>query len=600
MAEEMADNPLRIRFGLLDEDFNHSRPATNHAMVQELARSAALRSPDCIAAFHAVDRQHFWVSGGGASSELVYADMPLRTERERLHLSAPHIYAKALESLMPLQAGMSFLNVGSGTGYFNSIVGELIGTQATNHGIDIWPETVAHAKGRCRLRGTHNIEFTVGNVYQLDVNHTMRYDRIYLGACANSRSKYLYRLLEVGGVLIGPFQAGHTQQLRRVVRHTETQFNVEVLGSVQFACLVEPPKTMPPPDLVSTLATPAETALGASPGTVSAISRRESTGSVAGAGSITDADGNSQSMGLPGVPFTYSLYEWPWTPERCWLYPVAYKRIVSMSLRCRPRNHTTPCLPTEIWVRHIFPWCPRWWFELPRPATPLIGPQCSPLGARAASSPTVCPSASPAVPLLTALPPAFCKSGGSDGENDTDLSDDGGSTRAPSSGLSSAQTTPESGPSAPPSGVEADETEIGTSAEEDSALDLDDVLFEVFSNGQRHAIGADGDPDDMEQNEPFRLVVPLHVLQLLAADNRHRRMREALENYPGGDEGDEDEDEVESEDDDDMLMEQDYEDDDNMDADMAVVSEDATQSPTATNLAEADIPVEVEMETEVG
>ena len=55
---------------------------------------------------------------------------------------------------------------------------------------------------------------------------TSGYDRIYIGACANSRSKYLYRrlssvftlvcpslnlkhgrLLEVGGVLIGPFQA---------------------------------------------------------------------------------------------------------------------------------------------------------------------------------------------------------------------------------------------------------------------------------------------------------------------------------------------------------------------------------------------------------
>mmetsp|Transcript_908 Transcript_908/g.880 ORF Transcript_908/g.880 Transcript_908/m.880 type:complete len:600 (-) Transcript_908:113-1912(-) len=599
MAVEMADNPLRILFGgnPHDEEFNHS-PATNHAMVQELARSAALRSPDCIAAFHAADRRHFWLSGGGGSPELVYADMPLRTGR--LHLSAPHIYAKALESLMPLQAGMSFLNVGSGTGYFNSIVGELIGNQATNHGIDIWPETVAHARERCRLRGTRNIEFTVGNVYQLDVNHTMRYDRIYLGACANSRSKYLYRLLEVGGVLIGPFQAGHTQQLRRVVRHTETQFNVEVLGSVQFACLVEPAPTLPPPEPVSTIAMPTEVAIRATHMAVP-ISRRVSVGSVVGAGSTTDADGSSQSMGLPDVPFNFALSERPWTPERCWLYPVAYKRVVSMSLRCRPRNHTTPCLPTEIWVRHIFPWCPRWWFEPPRPATPLIGPQSSPLGARAALSPTVGPSPSPGVPLLMALPPC-CKSGGSDAENDTDLSDDGGSTRAPSSGQSSAQTTPESGPSAPPSGVEADETEIGVSTEEASALDLDDVLFEVFSNGQRHAIGADGDPDDMEPDEPFRLVVPLHVLQLLAADNRHRRMREAAENYPGGDEGDEDEEEAESEDEDDeMLMEQDYEDEDNADAEMTIASEDVARTPTATDPAEADLTsAEAAMETEVG
>lgn len=215
--------------------------ASNAAMVDLLARSGALRSPGCVAAFKAVDRRHFWTTGSG---DLAYADMPLRAGR--LHISAPHIYAKALESLMPLEPGMSFLNVGSGTGYFNSVVAELTGAMSTNHGIDICEETVQHAAHRCGMVEKVHIEFTTGNVYQLDVNATMRYDRIYLGACANSRSKYLYRLLEVGGLLIGPFQSGHSQQLRRVVRRTETQFNVEVLGSVQFASLIEPAPLAPP------------------------------------------------------------------------------------------------------------------------------------------------------------------------------------------------------------------------------------------------------------------------------------------------------------------------------------------------------------------
>lgn len=588
----MAENPSMRIFFEPDEEFNPSH-ATNQAMVQELARSAALRSPECIAAFNAADRRHFWITGGGSSPELVYADMPLRTGR--LHLSAPHIYAKALESLMPLRPGMSFLNVGSGTGYFNSIVGELIGNQATNHGIDIWPETVAHARERCRLRGTHNLEFTVGNVYQLDVNHTMRYDRIYLGACANSRSKYLYRLLEVGGILIGPFQAGHTQQLRRVIRHTETQFNVEILGSVQFACLIEPTPTTP------TTPTPEQvTAQALATGAVvtpdhraSSMNRRVSVGSVASAaGSTVDADGSTQSVGLPDVPFTFSLCERPWTPERCWLYPAVYKRVVSMSLRCRPRNHTTPCLPTEIWVNNIFPWCPRWWFEPPRPATPLIGPQASPLGARPSLSPVAGLAASPAVPTLTALPPS-CKSGGSDGENE-DLSDDGGSTHAPSSGVSSVQTTPESGPSAPPTRIEADEMAIAQG--EASPLDLDDVLFEVFSNGQRHAIGAGGDPDDVEPDEPLRLVVPFQVLQLLAQDNRHRRWREAVEHHSAGDQEEEEEEDSDDEDDE-MLMEQDYDDEGNTDAVMEDVAppEPTMAAPEESEVMEVDVPMATEV-----
>merc|ERR1719284_1365906 len=141
---------------------------------------------------------------------------------------------------------MSFLNVGSGTGYFSSVVAELCGPDAVSDGIDIWPETVAHARECCHQLGKDHITFTEGNVYQLDVEQGMRYDRIYLGACASAKSKYLYRLLEVGGILIGPFQAGHMQQLRRVVRRTEAHFSVQVLNSVQFTSLVEPSPVPPP------------------------------------------------------------------------------------------------------------------------------------------------------------------------------------------------------------------------------------------------------------------------------------------------------------------------------------------------------------------
>jgi len=455
-------------------------PVSNAAMVDELVHSGSLRSQECIAAFQAVDRQHFWPAESG---ELAYADMPLRSGR--LHLSAPHIYAKALESLMPLTPGMSFLNVGSGTGYFNSIISELIGELATNHGIDIWSDTVNHAMQRCRSLGKTNIEFTLGNAYQLNINQTMRYDRIYLGACANSRSKYLYRLLEVGGILIGPFQVGHTQQLRRVVRQTETLFNVEVLGSVQFASLVEPPPSSPRPPQPGL----PEPSRGHSGATTPRFT----------------AEDNSQTVGLPGVPFTFSLCERPWTPERCWMYPASYRRTVAMGLLCRARDQSLPCLPTEIWVKHIFPWCPKWWFEASRVALPMAT--------------------------------SHKKGKGHDGE-DAEQSDgaastrasDAASTRASSSAIPSAQSTPETGPSQPPADIEVDEGAMEAAEEpsSDPPLELGDVCFEIFGNGQRHAIGAEDDPDDMEPDEGL---VPLRVLQLLAVnaersqDARRRRRR---------------------------------------------------------------------------
>lgn len=544
-ALEMADNPLRLLFPFnpIDEDSDLS-PSSNAAMVEELVRNQALRSQECTTAFQAVDRRHYWLTGGG-SPELAYADMPLRTGR--LHLSAPHIYAKALESLMPLKPGMSFLNVGSGTGYFNSIVGELTGSMATNHGVEIWETNVSHARERCASAGKANIEFKVGNVYQLDVNSTIRYDRIYLGACANSRSKYLYRLLEVGGILIGPFQAGHIQQLRRVVRQTETQFNVEVLGSVQFACLIEPipsPKGSP--------RSPASPTQGA-------VKRRTSFSSEAG------GDG-MQLVGLPDVPFTFALREQPWTPERSWLFPPSYKRAVGMSLRCKPRCLNSVCLPPEIWVKHIFPWCPKWWFETPRASlSPQSAPQSAPQSPLSCCSPSPVggPMAAPASVEPEVLP-ASCHAklgGSSDADNDVDLSDDGSSTHAPSSGQMSSQHTSQSRPSQSLGELDASEVDEAAMVDDEgcrpnepencaNGVDLEDVLFEVFSNGQRHAIGADGDPDDADTREPddhLRLVVPLHILHLLAEHNRRSRPWAESDNEDGGEEEDEEEDDGEEE-----------------------------------------------------
>jgi hypothetical protein len=228
-------------------------------------------------------------------------------------------------------------------------------------------------------------------VYQLDVGQTTRYDRIYLGACANSRSKYLYRLLDVGGILIGPFQVGQAQQLRRVVRRSETQFNVEVLGSVQFASLLEPEPTVAqppePPVAIENEEDPGEAppvplALAAPP-FAPPPRRGDAVRRASAPAALTDRNSDAVPrlsdeggpLGLPGVPFEFSLVERPWTPERSAFYPASFRRIVKMGLLCRPENPNLPCFPTEIWVKHIFPLCHKHWFEVHMDAAPCTTPQ---------------------------------------------------------------------------------------------------------------------------------------------------------------------------------------------------------------------------------
>ena len=72
--------------------------------------SGTLRTKKAIDAFRGTDRATFL---NEPSDPSVYVDMPLR--QRLLHLSAPSIYATALEAL-ELDEGHSFLNVGSGTG----------------------------------------------------------------------------------------------------------------------------------------------------------------------------------------------------------------------------------------------------------------------------------------------------------------------------------------------------------------------------------------------------------------------------------------------------------------------------------------------------
>lgn len=64
---------------------------------------------------------------------MAHTDQPLK--EGNVHLSAPHIYGSALEALeLQPQSSLSFLNVGSGTGYVSCIVADIMGTRSSNYG----------------------------------------------------------------------------------------------------------------------------------------------------------------------------------------------------------------------------------------------------------------------------------------------------------------------------------------------------------------------------------------------------------------------------------------------------------------------------------
>ena len=62
---------------------------------------------------------------------MAYADQPLK--EGNVHMSAPHIYGSVLEALeLRPNSSLSFLNVGSGTGYLTCIAATVLGPRSSH------------------------------------------------------------------------------------------------------------------------------------------------------------------------------------------------------------------------------------------------------------------------------------------------------------------------------------------------------------------------------------------------------------------------------------------------------------------------------------
>jgi len=197
------------------------------------------------AAFLAVDRAHF-ISDDADVSSGAYADMPLRCSG--VHLSAPSIYAAALEAL-DLRPGLSFLNIGSGAGYLSAIASQILGSEAIHHGVEHNAWLVEHARSRLAKVGCSHVELHAASVFSIDLARSMRYARIYIGAGASvGTTAGVLALLQVGGVLVGPLGwPDGSQQLIRATRTSESSYAISPALAVQFTRIVQPPPNAPPP-----------------------------------------------------------------------------------------------------------------------------------------------------------------------------------------------------------------------------------------------------------------------------------------------------------------------------------------------------------------
>ena len=257
-------------------------PPSNESLTESMIAQGAISSRSIINAFEQTDRAHFLqrpeYQSMSEDIDDVYQDMPLR--HGIVHLSAPSIYGVALEAL-ELEQGNTFLNVGSGTGCacmhsniheshqnpdvtpsptsepekrhllaplsnvctparsctdLSSLAACIIGRRAIQFGIECREELIQHSRSRLDELGHTHVQLVHANCFELDPESSMRFQRIYVGAGASQRTaSILFRMLEIGGIIVGPFSGAHgNQRLLRARRIGEAKFEVSEVLSVQF------------------------------------------------------------------------------------------------------------------------------------------------------------------------------------------------------------------------------------------------------------------------------------------------------------------------------------------------------------------------------
>lgn len=97
----------------------------NDDLIDKLLNAEYIKTPAVERVLRSVDRGFYFLP---EYRRQAYSDMAWKNGN--LHLSAPCIYSEVLEQLN-VKPGLSFLNIGSGTGYLSTVVGLILGKLIT-------------------------------------------------------------------------------------------------------------------------------------------------------------------------------------------------------------------------------------------------------------------------------------------------------------------------------------------------------------------------------------------------------------------------------------------------------------------------------------
>jgi protein-L-isoaspartate(D-aspartate) O-methyltransferase len=199
-------------------------------MVDHQIERRGVRSQKVLDAMRTVPRERFVPED---LRKYAYDDSPLPIDAGQT-ISQPYIVAFMIEGLL-LQGGEKVLEIGAGSGYAAAVLAEVAGEVYT---IERIGELATHAASVLAELDYENVEVICGDG-TLGLPDQAPFDAIVVTAGGPAVPDCLKKQLKIGGRLVIPVGSyRHFQQLVRVTRISETEYQEESLADVRFVPLV--------------------------------------------------------------------------------------------------------------------------------------------------------------------------------------------------------------------------------------------------------------------------------------------------------------------------------------------------------------------------
>ncbi|MCK0530970.1 protein-L-isoaspartate(D-aspartate) O-methyltransferase [Sphingobium agri] len=198
-------------------------------MVEQQIIRRGVGDPRLWAAMRAVPRERFVPED---VRSLAYEDRPLPVEAGQT-ISQPYIVARMIEAAA-ISPEDRVLEVGAGSGYAAAVMSRLA---AHVFAVERIAELTALAEGRMKALGYDNVSIGLGDG-TAGWAEKAPFDAILVAAGGPGVPPPLREQLAIGGRLVMPVGDGGEQQLVRLIRKDEEEFDLTVLEAVRFVPLI--------------------------------------------------------------------------------------------------------------------------------------------------------------------------------------------------------------------------------------------------------------------------------------------------------------------------------------------------------------------------